>query len=444
MKNNSCKISIFGLGYVGSVTAACFAREGHSVLGVDKDAGKIAMVEAGQTPVIEVEIGELVRGMREQGRLRASADAIQAVRETDVSFLCVGTPSLRSGKLDLGHVEHVCTEIGEGLARKSSYHLVVLRSTVLPGTTRSLALPALERSSGKKAGVDFDLAYNPEFMREGSAVRDFFDPPYTILGSAGPRPLEMLKSLYGGIPKPVFETAWEDAEMIKYMSNAYHAIKVGFANEMGTLAKLLGVNTKKVTEVFLSDTKLNVSALYLEPGFAFGGSCLPKDVRALQYKAKELDVKVPMLEAVLDSNIEHVRRAAEMVLRTGRRRIGMIGLSFKPGTDDLRESPQVQLVKHLIGEGCQIKIWDGQVSLGRLVGSNRKYIEQEIPHIGTLLTAKLEEVVQDAEIVILGTRAAELEQLQKLLRPDQMLLDLINLDPRRRPAGAGKYEGICW
>src|SRR6185437_4364578 len=394
MKNNSCKISIFGLGYVGSVTAACFAREGHSVLGVDKDAGKIAMVEAGQTPVIEVEIGELVRGMREQGRLRASADAIKAVRETDVSFLCVGTPSLRSGKLDLGHVEHVCTEIGEGLARKSSYHLVVLRSTVLPGTTRSLALPALERSSGKKAGVDFDLAYNPEFMREGSAVRDFFDPPYTILGSAGPRPLEMLKSLYGGIPKPVFETAWEDAEMIKYMSNAYHAIKVGFANEMGTLAKLLGVNTKKVTEVFLSDTKLNVSALYLEPGFAFGGSCLPKDVRALQYKAKELDVKVPMLEAVLDSNIEHVRRAAEMVLRTGRRRIGMIGLSFKPGTDDLRESPQVQLVKHLIGEGCQIKIWDGQVSLGRLVGSNRKYIEQEIPHIGTLLTAKLEEVVQ--------------------------------------------------
>ncbi|MGH9392924.1 MAG: nucleotide sugar dehydrogenase, partial [Terriglobales bacterium] len=380
-----------------SVTAACLAKLGHSVVGVDRDASKIAMVEAGQTPVIEAEIGELVAEVRREGRMRATADPAQAIAASEVSFVCVGTPSLRSGKLDLSHVEQVCKEIGEALARKRAPHLVVLRSTVLPGTSRTVALPALERSSGLRAGKDFDLAYNPEFMREGSAVRDFFDPPYTILGADGPRPLAALRELYGEIKKPMFDTAIEDAEMVKYMSNVYHAVKVGFANEMGTLGKHLGVDTERVTEIFLSDTKLNVSASYLEPGFAFGGSCLPKDLRAIQHRAKELDLQVPMLDAVMTSNNEHIRRAAEMVLRTGKKKVGMLGLSFKAGTDDLRESPQVQLAKHLLGEGCEIKIWDDNVSLGRLVGTNRQFIEREIPHIGSLLATSLKDVVDSAE-----------------------------------------------
>ena len=329
-------------------------------------------------------------------------------------------------------------------AGSNEFHWVVLRSTVLPGTTESVVIPILEEACGKRAGTDFAVCFNPEFIREGTAVADFFEPPFTVLGAAKPCHLAALRDLYDGLPGRVFETSLAAAEMVKYACNAFHAVKVGFANELGTLCKTLGVDTQTVTEMFISDTRLNISPAYLSPGFAFGGSCLPKDVRALTYRAKELDLHLPLLEGVLPSNAQHIQRAAEMVLRTNIRKVGVLGLSFKAGTDDLRESPLVQLIKRLIGEGLQVRIWDRDVSLGRLVGSNRQYIDEVIPHIGSLLCSTMEEVIQSVELVLVGTKALNPEAFRCLLRPEQVVIDLVNLDPVRRPQGAFRYEGICW
>ena len=435
-------ISLFGLGYVGSVSAACFAHMGHKVTGVDISKTKVEMLDSGRTPIIEARMEELVAEAHKSCRLHATNDSIAAVLASDISFVCVGTPSLRSGKLDLSHVEHVSGEIGAALKQKSTFHTIVLRSTVLPGTTETLMVPTIEKASGKRAGVDFAVCYNPEFMREGSAVGDFLQPPYTILGSQNPEHLAPLRELYGSLPAATFETSIRVAEMVKYVSNLYHAVKVGFANEVGTLCKHLNVEADQVTKIFMSDTKLNISAAYLAPGFAFGGSCLPKDLRAITHRAKELDLDLPLLQSLMPSNEEHVDRGVEAVLGTGKRKIAMLGLSFKAGTDELRESPQVQLIKRLIGEGCQVKVWDKDVSLGRLAGSNRQYIEDVIPHIGSLLSADMPEVVRDAEVVIVGTKVGK-DELAKLLTPAQTVIDLVNLDPARRPQAAS-YQGICW
>jgi GDP-mannose 6-dehydrogenase len=440
----SSSISLFGLGYVGSVSAACFAHMGHRVIGVDVSPAKVEMLALGRSPIIEARMSELVAEGHAASKLAATTDAAKAVRESEISFICVGTPSLRSGKLDLSHIEKVAGEIGAALRDKKTHHVVVLRSTVLPGTTESTLIPILEKTSGRRHGTDFTVCYNPEFMREGSAVADFLQPPYTILGATNLQHLGPLRALYKDVPSPVFETSIPVAEMVKYVSNVYHAVKVGFANEIGTLCKHLGVDSQVVTEIFTSDHKLNISPAYLSPGFAFGGSCLPKDLRAITYRAKELDLSLPMLEALTPSNAEHVNRAVEAVLRTNRRKIAMLGLSFKAGTDDLRESPQVQLIKRLLGEGCQVKIWDKDVSLGRLAGSNRQYIEEVIPHIGSLLSTDLEEVVRSGEVVIIGTKSAEKSQLANCLSPTQIVIDLVNLDRSRRPEGGAAYEGICW
>jgi GDP-mannose 6-dehydrogenase len=438
----SLSISLFGLGYVGSVSAACFAHMGQKVTGVDISKSKVEMLDSGRSPIIEARMEELVAEAHKSCRLHATTDSMSAVLCSDISFVCVGTPSLRSGKLDLSHVEHVSREIGAALKQKSSFHTIVLRSTVLPGTTETLMTPTIESASGKRAGVDFAVCYNPEFMREGSAVGDFLQPPYTILGSQNPQHLAPLRELYGSLPAATFETSIRVAEMVKYVSNLYHAVKVGFANEVGTLCKHLNVEADQVTNIFMSDTKLNISAAYLAPGFAFGGSCLPKDLRAITHRAKELDLDLPLLQSLMPSNEQHVDRGVEAVLRTGKRKIAMLGLSFKAGTDDLRESPQVQLIKRLIGEGCQVKVWDKDVSLGRLAGSNRQYIEDVIPHIGSLLSADMPEVVRDAEVVIVGTKVDK-DELAKLLTPGQAVIDLVNLDPARRPQAAS-YSGICW
>jgi GDP-mannose 6-dehydrogenase len=413
-------------------------------VGVDVSQGKVDMLASGKSPIVEPRVSALLAEGHAAGLLHATTDAKTAVMQTDISFVCVGTPSLRSGKLDLSHIEHVSREIGGALREKNVPHTVVLRSTVLPGTTESVVIPILESASGKKAGVNFNVVYNPEFMREGSAVADFLQPPYTILGSRDPRHLAPLRELYKDIPCKTFETAIPVAEMVKYVSNLFHAVKVGFANEIGTLCKHMGVDTQVVTQIFTSDTKLNISPAYLSPGFAFGGSCLPKDLRAITYRAKELDLDLPVLQSLMPSNAGHVDRAIEAVLRTGKKKICLLGLSFKAGTDDLRESPQVQLIKRLIGEGCQISIWDKDVSLGRLTGSNRQYIEEVIPHIGSLLRADLEEVIANAEVVIIGTRSADQAQLSGFLRAGQVIIDLINLDAAQRPKGAASYEGICW
>jgi GDP-mannose 6-dehydrogenase len=440
----SSSVSIFGLGYVGSVSAACLASMGHRVVGVDVSSAKVEMIESGRTPIIEARMPELVAEGHKGCRLHATTDPNAAIRDSAISFVCVGTPSLRSGKLDLSHIEKVAREIGSALREKRSHHVVVLRSTVLPGTTESLVIPILESASGGRSGSDFTVCYNPEFMREGSAVADFFQPPYTILGAQDPEHLAPLRELYKGLPGTVFETTITVAEMVKYVSNAFHAVKVGFANEVGTLCKHLGVDTQTVTRIFTSDTKLNISSAYLSPGFAFGGSCLPKDLRALAYKAKELDLSLPLLESILPSNAEHVERTVDVILRSNKRKISVLGLSFKAGTDDLRESPQVQLIKRLLGEGCQLRIWDKDVSLGRLAGSNRQYIEEVIPHIGSLLSTDLKEVVRSGEIVIVGTKAVAKAELAKLLNPGQVVVDLVNLDRSQRPDSPATYQGICW
>jgi GDP-mannose 6-dehydrogenase len=437
-------ISIFGLGYVGSVSAACFAHLGHKVIGVDVSQPKVQMLAHGKSPIIEAQMSELVSEAHASGRLRATTDPATAIADSDITFVCVGTPSLKNGKLNLSHVEHVAAEIGAALKTKDSFHVVVLRSTVLPGTTESLLIPTLERASGKTAGKHFAVCYNPEFMREGSAVADFEQPPYTIMGARSNDQLKQLRELYGGVPGQVYETTIEVAEMVKYVSNLYHALKVGFANEVGTLCKNLGVDTQSVFQIFTSDTKLNVSPAYLSPGFAFGGSCLPKDLRAITYRAKELDLGLPLLEALMPSNAEHIERAVDAVLQTGKRKVAMLGLSFKAGTDDLRESPQVVLIKRLLGEGCQVRVWDRDVSLGRLAGSNRQYIEEVIPHIGSLLSSDLDEVVRSGEVLVIGSKAVTKDALSGVMKNGQIVIDLVNLDPARRPRASADYQGICW
>lgn len=438
------KVSILGLGYVGSVSAACFASMGNHVIGVDVSEAKVEMINSGRSPIVEAGMNEMVAEQSRAGRLRATTDTFDAVSGSELSFVCVGTPSLHSGKLDLGHVEKVMREIGNALGKKKTHHTVVLRSTVLPGTTESLVIPILEQASGRRAGADFAVCFNPEFMRESTAVDDFFNPPYTVLGAMHPEHLARLRELYQGVKARVFEVKLPVAEMVKYVSNLYHAVKVGFANEVGTMCRSLGVETQVVTDIFTSDEKLNISAAYLKPGFAFGGSCLPKDLRAVVHRAKELDLNLPLLDAVMRSNAEHITRAVEMVLHTGKKRISMLGLSFKAGTDDLRESPQVQFIKRLLGEGCQVRIWDEDVSLGRLAGSNRQYIEQVIPHIGSLLATDFESVVREGEVVVIGTRLRNPQALSGLLSPQQIVVDLVNLEPSRRPQGGVSYQGICW
>ena len=437
------RVSVFGLGYVGSVTAACLASKGHSVIGVDLSLLKVEQLKSGRSPIVEPGMQELLDKAHNQGLLGATTDSVQAVMDSSISFLCVGTPSLRSGRLDLGHVEPVCRDIGQALKRKTDFHLVVLRSTVLPGTAENLVIPALEESSGKRMGKDFGVCVNPEFMREGTAVADFLEPAMTIVGAAESRHATPVRNLYSWAKGRFFETSFRSAEMVKYVCNAWHALKVAFGNEVGTLAKELGVDAEAVIEIFTADDKLNISPKYLKPGFAFGGSCLPKDVRAINYRAKELSLKLPLFESLIPSNEEHLKRAVEIVLDTGKKNVAILGLSFKAATDDLRESPQVQLVKHLLGEGRKLKIWDDNVSLGRLIGSNREYIEKEIPHIGLLLETDLAETLKDAEVVVVGTKGISAEVLHKHLRPDQTIVDLVNLEKNQRPQ-APQYAGICW
>jgi GDP-mannose 6-dehydrogenase len=436
-------ISVFGLGYVGTVTAACLAHQGNDVTGVDLSSAKVDMLEQGRSPIVEPQLNDLVMQAHEARRLHATSDAVSAIENSDISFLCVGTPSLRNGKLDLRSIEPVCREIGQALKSKDRFHLIVLRSTVLPGTTENVVLPALEQSSGKVAGRDFSVCVNPEFMREGTAVADFLQPVVTVIGANGDGAGAMLKDVYSWAPGRMLETSYRSAEMAKYVSNAWHAVKVAFANEVGTLAKELGVDAEAVFDLFASDTKLNISSRYLRPGFAFGGSCLPKDVRALTYRAKELDLKLPLCEAVLPSNGEHLQRATDMILSERIDNIGMLGLSFKAATDDLRESPHVELVKRLIGEGKHVRIWDDNVSLGRLLGSNRQYIEETIPHIGSLLSGDLGDVVKTADLIVIGSRSIGADAIRPYLRPGHVVVDLVNLEKDRRTRHP-HAKGICW
>jgi len=436
-------ISVFGLGYVGSVTAACFSSMGHKVLGIDVVKEKVDLMASGQTPIFEPGIQEIIADSHAKNRLDATTDVDRAVQETEISFICVATPSQPNGKLDLRGIKHVCEQIGATLRKKEAFHVVVTRSTILPGTTAEVVIPSLESASGKKAGKDFGVATNPEFLREGSAIKDFLNPPMTVLGLQDSRSEALMRELYGWVPAELFAVSVPAAEMVKYACNSFHALKVAFANEIGTLCKHVGVDTEAVIRIFLSDKQLNISPHYLSPGFAFGGSCLPKDVRALTYRGKELDCRLPLIESIMPSNQEHIERVVQFILSRGKKRIGMLGLSFKSGTDDLRESPQVLLIKRLLGEGYQARIWDENVYLGRLIGSNRQFIEDNIPHIGSLLTKDMEQVLRESEIVVIGTKV-DREKLEGLLQPTHIVIDLINLPNQNRVRHGGEYEGVCW
>ncbi|HEY0404721.1 MAG TPA: nucleotide sugar dehydrogenase, partial [Pyrinomonadaceae bacterium] len=401
------RLSIFGLGYVGCVSAACFAKEGHEVIGVDVSRTKVEIINEGRSPIVESGVGELIGEMTKLGRLRATTDSAEAIKNSEASLVCVGTPSNANGSLDLTYVKRVCQEIGAALESKSERHTVVIRSTMLPGTIESVVVPTLEVYSGKKVGRDLGVCINPEFLREGTSLKDFYAPPFTLIGADDEEIAMIVRRLYSGIDAPLFVTGIRAAEMVKYSCNCFHALKVSFANEIGNICKSLGIDSHEVMNVFCQDGKLNLSPYYLKPGFAFGGSCLPKDLRAITYKAQELDVETPVLRAILQSNRLQVERAVEMVLQTGSKRIGVLGFSFKAGTDDLRESPMVTLIETLLGKGMQLAIYDRDVSLARLFGANKQYIEREIPHISQLMRASIDEVLEHAEVLIVGNKAEE-------------------------------------
>ncbi|HZE73306.1 MAG TPA: UDP-glucose/GDP-mannose dehydrogenase family protein [Pyrinomonadaceae bacterium] len=436
------RVSVFGLGYVGCVSAACFAMEGHQVTGVDVNSTKVEIIKSGNSPIVETGMGDLIREMVALERLTATTDTLRAIRSSDVSLVCVGTPSKPNGSLDLTYVQRVCEHIGAALAEKDTRHVVVIRSTMLPGTIESTVVPALEEYSGKVAGVGFGICINPEFLREGTSLKDFYAPPFTIIGADDESTAAIVRQLYKGIDAPVFVTALKTAEMVKYVCNCFHALKVSFANEVGNLCKGVGIDSHEVMNVFCQDTKLNLSSYYLKPGFAFGGSCLPKDLRAINYKAKELDLEVPVLASILPSNRLQIERAVEMVLRTGQKRIGVLGFSFKAGTDDLRESPMVSLIETLIGKGLQLSIYDRDVSLARLFGANKEYIEREIPHIAQLMRGSIDEVTRDSEVLIVGNKAEEFRGIQHNLREGQVVIDLVRLFDETSTDPS--YQGICW
>jgi len=437
------RISVFGLGYVGCVSAACFCDLGHEVWGVDVDPDKVGFIRRGESPIIESGLPELIAQYVKAGKLHGTLSAEEAIAGSDMSLVCVGTPSLESGALSTEYVQRVADDIGRALAEISHPHTVIVRSTMLPGTTRREVLPRLEKHSGKREGEGFFLAYNPEFLREGTAIHDFYAPPKTVVGARRRETAELAARLYDGVNAPVFLTEIEEAEMVKYADNVFHAIKIVFGNEIGAIAKRLGVDSHRVMDIFVQDTKLNLSPYYLKPGFAFGGSCLPKDVRALTRCAQELSVPTPMLSSLMDANRETVQRAVKILLGFGKKKIGLLGLAFKAGTDDLRESPMVELVETLLGKGHQIKIFDKNVSLARLVGSNKRFIESALPHLAELLCPTVEEILRDSEVIIIANRDPDFERVPERARSEQIVFDLVRI-VKEPPRGQANYHGFCW
>ncbi len=436
------RISIFGLGYVGTVSAGCLADDGHEVVGVDPLPTKVDLINRGQSPIVETDIGEIIAATAKAGRLRATSDPGQAIRESELSFVCVGTPSQANGNLDLRYIRRICEQIGEALKSKNERHTVVIRSTILPGTMRKIVIPTLEEFSGKKAGVAFGVCNNPEFLREGSAVKDFRFPPKTVIGELDQASGDILASLYKKLDAPLIRTDIESAEMVKYIDNSWHALKIGFANEIGNLCKCLGLDAHKVMKIFCQDQKLNISPAYLSPGFAFGGSCLPKDLRALSYQAKMHDLDLPILASILPSNEMQISRGLQLIVKREHTRVGILGFSFKAGTDDLRESPLIEVIERLIGKGYDLRIYDKNVNIARLVGANRDFILNHIPHISKLMVGDIDAVLDHAETVVIGNKDPEFSKVPERLRAGQFLVDFVRIIEGR--SDNGNYDGICW
>nr|WP_298166627.1 UDP-glucose/GDP-mannose dehydrogenase family protein [uncultured Pseudomonas sp.] len=435
------RISIFGLGYVGAVCAGCLSARGHHVIGVDISPTKIALINQGKSPIVEPGLDELLHSGVDTGFLYGTTDVEAAVLASELSFIAVGTPSKRNGDLDLGYMASVCTQIGTALRDKSDRHTVVVRSTVLPGTVKNVVIPLLEAASGKKAGIHFGVATNPEFLRESTAIKDYDFPAMTVIGELDTQSGDLLEQLYSGLDAPIIRKSIEVAEMIKYTCNVWHAAKVTFANEIGNIAKAVGVDGREVMDVVCQDHKLNLSKYYLKPGFAFGGSCLPKDVRALTYRAAQLDIQHPLLSAIMPSNRIQVQRAFDMVSSYEKRKIGLLGLSFKAGTDDLRESPLVELAEMLIGKGYELRIFDSNVEYARVIGANKEYIESKIPHVSSLLHAELNEVVELSDVLIIGNGDSRFADVLNRVDGDKHIIDLVGFLPSTSSASR---QGICW
>jgi GDP-mannose 6-dehydrogenase len=434
-------ISIFGLGYVGTVCGVCLANNGHTIVGVDVSDHKIELINKGLPPIVEAGLATLISDVVSENKFSASKDHEQAVLSSDISIVCVGTPSRVDGSLDTRYLEQVCQQIGDALKKKEDYHLVVIRSTVLPGTVMGELLPLLEEFSGKKVGVDFGLAMNPEFLRESTAIEDFYDPEMTVIGEYDKKSGDILESIYEGIDSPVIRNTIEVAEMIKYTCNVWHATKVAFGNEIGTIAKNVGVDGREVMKIVCEDKKLNISSYYMRPGFAFGGSCLPKDVRALNHLSRQKGIKTPLINNLMHSNEIHVDNGFRMITGLGKKKIGFLGISFKAGTDDLRESPLVELVERLYGKGYDLKIYDKNVDYARLHGANKEYIENYIPHVANLLDQDIESVVEHSDVIILGNASEEFEPILEKANGSKKVVDLVGFmeDP-----SCDNRLGICW
>jgi len=435
------RISIFGLGYVGAVCAGCLSARGHEVVGVDVSSTKIDLINKGKSPIVEPGLEELLQQGLKTNRLRGTTDVAAAVRDTDMSFICVGTPSKKNGDLGLEYIEGVCREIGFALRDKAERHTVVVRSTVLPGTVKNVVIPIIEDCSGKQAGVDFGVAVNPEFLRESTAIKDYDFPPMTVIGELDKTSGDLLETLYRELDAPIIRKDIEVAEMIKYTCNVWHAAKVTFANEIGNIAKAVGVDGREVMDVVCQDHKLNLSKYYMRPGFAFGGSCLPKDVRALSYRASSLDVEAPLIGSLMRSNAAQVQKAFDIIAAQDKRKVALLGLSFKAGTDDLRESPLVELAEMLIGKGFDLRIYDRNVEYARVHGANKDYIESKIPHVSSLLDSDFVGVVDDADVIVLGNRDELFAPLAQRAPEGKHVIDLVGFMPK---ASHGNAEGICW
>jgi len=424
------------------VSAGCLANDEHEVVGVDPVQAKVDLINKGQSPIIEADIGEIIATTVKSGCLRAITDPAKAIRETDLSFVCVGTPSQPNGNLDLRYIRRICEQIGQALRDKAERHTVVIRSTILPGTMKEIVIPVLEEFSEKKVGTEFGVCNNPEFLREGSAVRDFNAPPKTVIGELEPASGDLLATLYKKLDAPLIRTSLEVAEMVKYVDNCWHALKIGFANEIGNLSKAFGIDAHEVMNIFCQDKRLNISPAYLLPGFAFGGSCLPKDLRALTYKAKVNDLQLPILTSILPSNAMQVSRGVQLIMEKGHKRVGILGFSFKSGTDDLRESPVIEVIERLLGKGYDLRIYDKNVNIASLVGANRDFILNRIPHISRLMVDRIDTVLDHAQTVVIGNRDPEFGAVVDRLRDGQSLVDFVRISDRK--SVNGKYDGICW
>lgn len=436
------RISVFGLGYVGAVSAACLAADRHTVIGVDPNQTKVDLINYGAPPIVEKDVGEIIASSAREGLLTATTDVSSSVLESELSLVCVGTPSRLNGSLDLRYVRKVCEQIGAALRTKQGFHVIVLRSTMLPGSMRDLVIPTLEQYAGKTAGDGFGVCYNPEFLREGTAVFDYRHPPKTVIGQIDAKSGDILAELYASLEAPLIRTSVETAEMVKYTDNTWHAVKVGFANEIGNICKAVGIDGHEVMSIFCEDRKLNLSPYYLKPGFAFGGSCLPKDVRALTYKGRALDLDLPLLNSILPSNERQIERGFSMVTNKGHRRVGILGFSFKAGTDDLRESPLVELIERLIGKGFDLRLYDRNVNLAALTGANRDYILNHIPHVSRMMVSTIDEVLAHGETIVIGNGSPEFGDILQRLRPNQVVVDLVRIDERL--VSGEHYDGICW